>query len=230
MHYWSTITQPLNVKVYISEECLNYSSPPSKDVMPALRRKGKLSVLHNSVKENFSILCDVSQLSSAEEITAKLVKKYFSDKLKLSKYPSKHRKSFAMTAGCLVGVMGLGTNQNYIGGSCHPFAEFERPAEACLPLSVPCGYFKFSLAEENSAKSYCFREIERLQYPSKDGKPTPKRKGKFAMTAGCLVGVMGLGTNQNYIGGGVPYPLLCSQGVPGHVCPSQSLAVISNSV
>ena len=49
--------------------------------MPALRRRGKLSVLHNSVKENFSFLYDVLQLSSAEEIAAKLVKSYISEKL-----------------------------------------------------------------------------------------------------------------------------------------------------
>ena len=73
-------------------------------------------------------------------------------------------------------------------------------------MSAPHGHFKISLAEENSVKSYCFRGIKRLQCPSKDGKPTPKRRSKFAMTAGCLVGMMGVGTNQNYIGGGVPYP------------------------
>ena len=71
-----------------------------------------------------------------------------------------------MTAGCMEAVMGLGTNQNYGRGSCHPFAEFARPAKACLPLSIPCCYFKFSLAEENSAKSYCFRGIKRLQLAS----------------------------------------------------------------
>ena len=106
------------------------------------------------------MLCDVLQLSSAEEITAKLVKSYISDDLKLSKYPSKdgkptpkRRGMFAMTVGCLVGMMGLGTNQNYIGGVvCNPFTVFARPAEACLPLLVPHGYFKFSLAEENSTK------------------------------------------------------------------------------
>ena len=60
--------------------------------MHALRRRGKLSVLHNSVKENFSILCEVLQRSSAEEISAKLVKSDISEELKLSKYPSKDGK------------------------------------------------------------------------------------------------------------------------------------------
>ena len=44
-----------------------------------------------------------------------------------------------MTMGCLVGMMGLGTNQNYIGGEGRdpdPFVVFARPAEACLPFSV----------------------------------------------------------------------------------------------
>ena len=136
MGSWPTTTQPLHVKVYISEEFLNSSLPPLIDVMPSLNRRGKLSLLHNLAKENFSILCDVLLLSSTEEIAAKLVKSYFSDKLKLSKYPLKHQRSFAMTARCLVGEMGLGTNQNYIGGSCHPFAEFARPVKACLPLAV----------------------------------------------------------------------------------------------
>ena len=114
--------------------------------MPALGRRGKLLVLHYSVKENFSILCDVLQLSSADKITAKLVKNYFSDKLKFSKlssadkiaanlvknyisvklkfskYPLKHQRSLAITAGCLVGLICLGTNH-----SC---------ALACLPLAV----------------------------------------------------------------------------------------------
>ena len=142
--------------------------------MPALRRRGKLSVLHNSAKDNFSFLCDVLQLSSAKKIAAKLVKSYISEKLKLSKYPSnngkptpKRRGKFTMTVGCLALMMGLGTNQNYIGGGVHyPFAVFARPAEACLPLSVPCGYVKFSLAEKNLAKSYCFRGIKRLQSAS----------------------------------------------------------------
>ena len=93
-----------------------------------------------------------------------------------------------MTAWCLAGVMGLGTNQNYIWGSCHPFDEFARPVEECLPLSVPHCYFKFSLAQENYAKSYCFRGIKHLQYPSKDGKPTHKRKGMFAMIGGAWWG------------------------------------------
>ena len=130
---WSTITQPLNVIVYISEEFQNPSSPPLKDVMPALRRRGKLLVLHNSVKENFSILCDVLQLSSADKIAAKLVKSYISDKLKFSKYPSKHRRSLAITAGCLVVLICLGTNQNYIRGSSYPFTVFVRPAWHVCP-------------------------------------------------------------------------------------------------
>ena len=69
MHSWPTTMQPLTVKVYISEEFLNSSLPPSKDTMPSIRRRGKLSVLHNLAKENFSILCEVLQHSSAEEIT-----------------------------------------------------------------------------------------------------------------------------------------------------------------
>ena len=138
------------------------SSLTQKDAMPAIRRRGKLLVLHNSVKENFSILCEVLQRSSAEEISAKLVKSYISEELKLSKYPSKdgkptpkRRGKFAVTVGCLVGIMGLGTNQNYIGGEGvdpDPFVVFTRPAEACLPLSVPRGYFKFCLAEQNCSK------------------------------------------------------------------------------
>ena len=90
MRSWSTITQPQNVKVYISEEFLNSSLPPSKDATPSLRRRGKLSVLNNSVKVNFSILCEVLQLFSAEEILCKLVKSYISEGFfKFSKHPSK---------------------------------------------------------------------------------------------------------------------------------------------
>ena len=77
MRSWPTTTQPLNVKVYISEKFLNSSLPPSKDVTPSLI--GMLSVLHNSAKVNFSILCEVLRLSSAEEIAAKLVKSYISE-------------------------------------------------------------------------------------------------------------------------------------------------------
>ena len=157
-----------------------------------------MPVLHNSAKENFSILCNVLQLPSAEEIAAKLVKSYISEKLKLSKYPSKHQRSFAMTAGCLVGMMGLGTNQNYIRGSSYPFAAFARPAEACLPLSVPCCYLKFSLAEENSAKSYCFRGFKRLKSASL------KMSGKCEMAAGPVVMVrlgsyLGLKSRGGYL-------------------------------
>ena len=77
-----------------------------------------------------------------------------------------------------------------------------------------CEVLQHSSAEEISAKlvkSYISEELKLSKYPSKDGKPTPKRRGKFAVTAGCLVGMMGLGTNQNYIGGeGVdPRPLCC---------------------
>ena len=139
MHSWSTIMQPQNVKVYISEEFLNSSLPPSNDATPALRRRGKLSVLHNSVKETFSILCEVLKLSSAKEIAAKLVKSYISEEfLKLSKYPSKDGKStpkrrskFAMTAGFLVGMMGLGTNQNYIRGEGLDPNPFVVPRHVC---------------------------------------------------------------------------------------------------
>ena len=178
--------------------------------MPALRRRGKLSVLHNSVKENFSILCEVLQLSSAEEIDAKLVKSYIlEDFLKLSKYISKdgkptpkRRGKFAMTAGFLVGMMGLGTNQNYIGGeglNPDPFVVFARPAEACLPFSVPRSYFKFRLAEENSAKNYCFRGIKRLQSASL------KMRGKLGMAAGPVVaGRLGSYLGLKNRGGDVP--------------------------
>ena len=79
MRSWPTTMQPLNVKVYISEEFLNSSLPPSNDATPSLSRRGKLSVLHNSAKVNFCILCEVLQLSSAEEIAAKLVKSYISE-------------------------------------------------------------------------------------------------------------------------------------------------------
>ena len=57
-----------------------------------------------------------------------------------------------MTAGCLVGSMHIGMDWCHIGGN--PFVVFTGPALACLPLSVPCGYFNFSLTEENSAKNY----------------------------------------------------------------------------
>ena len=57
-----------------------------------------------------------------------------------------------MTAGCLVGSMRLGMYRCHIGGN--PFVVFAGPALACLPLSVPRGYFNFSLMEENSAKIY----------------------------------------------------------------------------
>ena len=208
MRSWSTITQPQNVKVYISEEFLNSSLPPLKDAMPALRRRGKLSVLHNLVKENFSILCEVLQLSSVEEIAAKLVKSYISEEfLKLSKYPSKdgkptpkRRGKFAMNAGFLVGMMGLGTNQNYIGGAGvnpNPFVVLARHAEACLP--VPHGYFRFSLAEENSAKIDCFRLIKDLQSASL------KMRGKLEMATGLVVaGRLGSYLGLKNRGGDVP--------------------------
>ena len=90
-----------------------------------------------------------------------------------------------MTVGCPVGMMSLGTNPELHrrGGSGHadPFIVFARPAEACLPFSVPRGYFRFSLAEENSAKSYCFRGIKRLQSASL------KMSGKCEMAAGPVV-------------------------------------------
>ena len=80
--------------------------------------------------------------------------------------------------------MGLGTNHNYIGGGVpYPFVVFARPAKACLPLSVPRGYFKFSLAEDNSAKSYCFRGIKCLQLASL------KMSGKCEMAKGPVVAV-----------------------------------------
>ena len=78
--------------LYLLILVLNSSLPPSKDATPSLRRRGKLSVLHNLAKENFSILCEVLQYSSDEEIAAKLVKSYISEELKLSKYPSKDGK------------------------------------------------------------------------------------------------------------------------------------------
>ena len=87
-----------------------------------------------------------------------------------------------MTVGCLVRMMGLGTNQNYIGGS-RSFNVFARPAKACLPLSAPRGYFNFSLAEENSAKSYCFRGFKCLQSASL------KMSGKCEMAMGPVVAV-----------------------------------------
>ena len=113
-------------------------------------------------------------------------------------YPLK----FSMTAGCLLGMMGLGTNQNYIGGEGvdhDPFVVFARPAEACLPLSVPRGYFRFSLAEENSAKSYCFRGIKCLQSASL------KMSGKCEMATGPVVAVqLGSYLGLKNRGGDVP--------------------------
>ena len=192
MRSWPTTTQPLNVKVYISEELLNSSLPPSKDAMPSLRRRDKLSVLYNSAKVNFSILCEVLQLSSAEEIAAKLVKSYISEEfLKFSKYPSKdgqptpkRRGKFAMTVGCLVWMMGLGTNRitsEGREGTPTPLLCLQGLPRHVCPSQVPCIYFRFSLAEENSAKSSCFRGIKLLQSSSL------KMRCKFEMAMGLVV-------------------------------------------
>ena len=103
-----------------------------------------------------------------------------------------------MTMGCLVGMMGLGTNQNYIGGS-GSFAVYARPANACLPLSAPCSYFNFSLAEENSVKSYGFRGIKCLQSASL------KMSGKCEMAMGPVAAVhLGLYLGLKSRGGHFP--------------------------
>ena len=86
----------------------------------------------------------------------------------------KHRRSLAITAGCLVGLICLGTNH--------------RHALACLPLSAPHSYFNFSLAEENSAKSYCLRGFKHLKSASH------KMGGKCETAAGPVV-VVWLGSN-----------------------------------
>ena len=107
--------------------------------------------------------------------------------------------------------MGLGTNQNYIGGFGYPFAVFARPAKACLPLSVPRSYLKFSLAEENSAKSYCFRGIKHLQSASL------KMSGKCEMAVGLVVAVR-LGLSLGLKSRGGYCPLLSLQGLLSDVC------------
>ena len=100
--------------------------------------------------------------------------------------------------------MGLGTNQNYIGGEGvdpDPFVVFPRPAKACLPFSVPHSYFKFSLGVENSAKSYCFRGIKRLQVQSS----SLKMSGKCEMAVGPVVaGRLGSYLGLQNRGGDVP--------------------------
>ena len=138
-----------------------------------------------------------SKLSSADKITANLVKNYISVKLKFSKYPSKHRRSLAVTVGCLVGLICPGRNS--------------RHALAYLPLLAPHSYFKFSLAEENSAKSYCFRGFKCLNSASH------KMGGKCEMVAGPVV-VVQLGSSLGLKSRGGHCPPVESAGLLSRVC------------